>query len=393
MKVVEFNTIGKFYINIEGVQFDAPSVLGRQLSSLLAFFVFHRTRIVSKDMLIEAFWRDSENPASAIKYAVFRLRNELSKIIEYDWIVTSKMGYMLNPSLEINVDLEQFEEEYHRIIQQKDMQSLIKLELVNSQYLVEFDDEWIITVREYFDEICNKMVMKLCEAEIAKEEPNFEAIIFVTKRALDKDPYSETIILYYCRSLIEKREYNKAITFFDKMSRKFNDELGIPLGDNIKKLFLGDQDAATKSVRIEELPKEFEEDLVATGPLYCTQMIFKKLYHVYVRKARRDHNKYHIVMFEITNVKVKQNQYDEVLETIILETVRKTDIYTKFSINNYGILVEIKADDDIFVIIDRIQKKFYNKIPSKNARLHYFENSLMKVDNVNILPTTGSEGE
>lgn len=70
MNTIEFKTIGKFYIELSGNTIDAADTLGRQLSSLLAYFVYHRSRIVSKDMLITSFWPESENPSSAIKYAI-----------------------------------------------------------------------------------------------------------------------------------------------------------------------------------------------------------------------------------------------------------------------------------------------------------------------------------
>ncbi|MEF9967532.1 MAG: winged helix-turn-helix domain-containing protein [Longicatena sp.] len=268
MSTVEFKMLGKFYIEASGNTVDAADILGRQLSSLLAYFVYHRNRIVSKDMLITSFWPESENPNSAIKYAIFRLRNELSKICEYDWIITSKMGYMLNPALEVKVDLDTYESCYKSIVETKDLKKLFELGDTQSEFLVEYSEEWILSIREYFNELYNKMIVTVCSEEFSKENPNYADLIHVCKKALEKDPFSESIILFYCKALIETREYNRALAFFEKMCKKFNDDLGIPLGDNIRKLFLGDQQETGKTVHIEEIPKEFEEDLIANGPLF-----------------------------------------------------------------------------------------------------------------------------
>lgn len=386
MNTIEFKTLGKFYIEISGSTIDAADVLGRQLSSLLAYFVYHRSRIISKDMLIDSFWPESENPNSAIKYAIFRLRNELAKICEYDWIITSKMGYMLNPALEVKVDLDAYENDYRKITESKDLSLLGNVDANYGEFLAEFSDEWILSIREYFNELFNKMIVTVCSDEFEKKDPDYKRLIEVCRKSLDKDPFSETLILYYCKALIETREYNKALTYFEKMSRKFNEELGIPLGDNIRSLFMGDQQTA-KAVHIEEIPKEFEEDLIANGPLFCSQLTFKKLYQVYVRKSRRDKANYHIIVFELKDIKGKQTHLHETFENVILDTLRRTDIYTSFVTNNFGLLVEVKNLEDIFVVIDRIQKKFYSKVPSKNARVYYYEKSLNAVDDVNHLPT------
>lgn len=387
MNTIEFKTIGKFYIEVSGNSIDAADTLGRQLSSLLAYFVFHRSRIVSKDMLITSFWPESENPSSAIKYAIFRLRNELAKICECDWIITSKMGYMLNPALEVKVDLDSFENQYKKITESKDLAMLNQIDVNSGEFLTEYSDEWILSIREYFSELYNKMIVTVCSDEFLKSKPNYEELIHVCRTALEKDQFSETIILFYCKALIETREYNKALTFFEKMSRKFNQELGIPLGDNIRGLFLGDQHDNAKTVHIEEIPKEFEEDLMSSGPLFCSQLTFKKLYQVYVRKARRDKALYHIIVFEIKDIKGKQSHLHETFENIILDSLRRTDIYTSFTANNFGLLAEVTNTEDIFVVIDRIQKKFYSKIPSKNARVYYYEKSLNSVDDASHFPT------
>ncbi|MEF9967531.1 MAG: hypothetical protein RR766_03380 [Longicatena sp.] len=105
-----------------------------------------------------------------------------------------------------------------------------------------------------------------------------------------------------------------------------------------------------------------------------------------MRKARRDKTNYHIIVFELKDVKGKQTHLHETFENVVLDTLRRTDIYTSFVTNNFGLLVEIKSTEDIFVVIDRIQKKFYSKIPSRNARIYYYEKSLSTVEDVNHLP-------
>lgn len=388
MKEINFKMFGRFYLNYDNRQYDVSEMLGRQLSSLVAYFVYYRNRIVSKDMLISAFWPESENPNSAIKYAIFRLRNELAKTFDFDWIITSKMGYMLNPELDVVVDLDKFEDNYSKLLAEKKFSDLEFLDEMTGEFLEEFDDEWILSIREYFSESKNKAIVTICDEEFRKGSPNYAEIIQVCKSALEINQYSESLIYFYCRSLIETRDYNKALTYFEKTKRKFQDELGIPLSDNIRELFTGAESEVGKTVRIDEISKDFEEDSLTNGPLFCSQLTFKKLYQIYVRKARRDNSNYHILLFEIKSLKAnKQDYLHEALENILVESLRRTDIYTSFTTNNFGILVEVKQSEDIFVVIERIQKKFYAKVNSKVARLLYHERSLNKVEDANHFPT------
>ncbi len=74
-----FQLLGDFSVSKENTTIHLRGLLGNQLSSPFAYFSCNHTQSVSKEKIIDTFWQDSENPANALKFAIFRLRNTLKK--------------------------------------------------------------------------------------------------------------------------------------------------------------------------------------------------------------------------------------------------------------------------------------------------------------------------
>ena len=102
---------GRLRLELNGNIIDLEELLGNQLSNVFALLVCNNEKGVTKNELIEKFWYDSENPANALKYAIFRLRNTLKQeplLSDYNIVVTNKTGYTISDEFEIELDVEEF---------------------------------------------------------------------------------------------------------------------------------------------------------------------------------------------------------------------------------------------------------------------------------------------
>lgn len=142
-----FQLLGDFSVSIENTTIHLRGLLGNQLSSLFAYFLYNHTQSVSKEKIIDTFWQDSENPANALKFAIFRLRNTLKKIDEFkdiDWILTVNGGYQINENISFSLDIDAFEQNILDAKQKNDISYLENaVNMYQGSFLDGIDADWI----------------------------------------------------------------------------------------------------------------------------------------------------------------------------------------------------------------------------------------------------------
>ena len=114
---VHINMFGRLeIISSQGVM-NEDDLTTEQGCNLLAYMVLNRKMGYSASMLYEALWPDTESddPYSAIKSVVYRLRNTLACIGLKDLILASHGTFILNPAYTIYTDVDRLEGACKRI--------------------------------------------------------------------------------------------------------------------------------------------------------------------------------------------------------------------------------------------------------------------------------------
>lgn len=132
--------------------------LGKNLKQFFEILLYYRLNPLTKEQLIDLLWNDSENPSSALKFAVHKLRQLLSAqpvFKDLDLIVTTKNGYGINPDIEMFVDTEEVDRLWRLSIDKSvsitekrellsQLVSIVKQPfLINSAHLM-----WTVPIRE-----------------------------------------------------------------------------------------------------------------------------------------------------------------------------------------------------------------------------------------------------
>ena len=115
IKHLKVRLFGHFEMrNPEGF-LNEEKIRSEMLTKLLVYFFCHRRGNVTVQELSEALWPDdtSDNPAGALKNLMYRLRTMIKK--EWggqEFILTGRGSYSWNPAVELEIDIEEFEEFY-----------------------------------------------------------------------------------------------------------------------------------------------------------------------------------------------------------------------------------------------------------------------------------------
>lgn len=383
-QVYEVKMFNQFTITHNGEVAHVPKYLGKQLVNLFQLLLYYRANPIHKDQLIEILWPDSENPNSVMKFTIFRLRKDIQKIPFFEGkelVITTKEGYQLNPEFEWEIDFEEFTQIWEEIkfVEDLDNRTLQKAYRVVDLYKGKFYISnsqlmWTRQISEYFRQSYVKCVIKICKRLLADQK--YDEMMALNYSAILLEPFYEGLHYYYMKGLLETSDYHKALKYYDDLNEAFLRELGTGLSEKFKELYnviVKDHDEINR-LELDHLIRELSTRTELSGGFYCTFEMFKYMYELSVKTAKRENKQYYIMSFEIMS---KDDDDREVLQIInkvkriIASSLRNNDLFAKVNDGQFVVLANCQNLDNAYLIIQRISKKFYNKFRSMSFRLNY----------------------
>ncbi|MDO9592684.1 MAG: BTAD domain-containing putative transcriptional regulator [Erysipelotrichaceae bacterium] len=356
--------------------------LGKNLKQFFEVLLYHRLNPLSKEQLVDLLWNDSDNPSSALKFAVHKLRQLLSAqpmFKDLDVNVTTKNGYGINPDINMFVDTEEVERLW-RLSSDKSVSIIEKREfltqltiyikhpfLINSAHLM-----WTVPVREYYSGLYNRSMMFLLnEYELEKE---YDKVMDLSQLALKYEPFNEDFHYYYLNALVLSAQYRRAIDYYENLSKQFYKEFNLQLSLRTKNLYnfiIAKEELET--LDISELMNNLNDNSEFQGALYCEYEVFKRLYQIALRNSERTDEQSYVMLFDLS---CSENDFVvskmlERLKTAIGVSLRKGDVFARMNVSQFILLLPCKTEENAHMISNRIQQAFYKNTDRKLARIHY----------------------
>lgn len=379
---LDVRLFGELTISVNGETTQPLLTLGKNLKQFFEVLLFYRRTPLSKEQLIDLLWNDSDNPASALKFAVHKLRQLLNaqpQFSELDLVITTKNGYGINPDIDMFIDTEEVDrlwrlasEKSVSIIDKRgyldQLTSLIKQPfLANSTHLM-----WTVPIREYYTGIYDRsMSFLMNEFELEKE---YDKVMDLAQTALMLEPYNEDFHYYYLNALVLSGQYRKAIDYYENLSKQFYKEFNVQLSLRTKNLYnfiIAREELET--LDIDELVKNLNDNSEFPGALYCEYEVFKRLYQIALRNSERTDEQTFVLLFDLT---CTENDFIvskmlERLKTAIGISLRKGDVFARMNVSQFILLLPCKTEENAHMISSRIQQAFYKNTDRKLARIHY----------------------
>lgn len=349
---------GRLRLEINGNTIDLEELLGNQLSNVFALLVCNHDKGVSKNELIEKFWYDSENPANALKYAIFRLRNTLKQeplLKDYNIVVTNKTGYTISDEFEIELDIEQFEVRYLLAKQNNSLGVYRECFDMYDVFLDGLDSDWTVNERSHY--LSQYLQLSATLSKMYLDLFKYNDCMMVAKKALSYDKYNEDLIYCYINSLIENKQYNEALKYYDNVSRSFREEMGFKLNLKNKNLF---DIISSKNKNIDKV--DLFEDEKFLSAMYVDSKTFKSIVNYEMRNKLREDNHRYVVFINSNN----PSDIDKII-SIIGVNLRMNDIYCKIDDTTIGLCMKLAKKEDINIVFKRLYNKFLNVVDVDNS--------------------------
>lgn len=389
MMKISVRMLGAFSIFCDGKRV----VLGRnstaKFTQLLQIVWLNMDRGVSKQQIVEALYGDDElsNPNNSFNNLLFQMRKQMvaAGLPRRDYITKIGRLYFPDPGIELQVDVHEFCESIQKA-RETDQESrkeeaysqafsLYQGELLPEEETLPFVITESVRLAGAFSEAVRYL------GERAKEQKDFDKMNLIYEKAAqiypDNDWQADQI-----EALIGKGSYTEALSLYDKTVSRYADEMGIPPSEKLLESYRKmSQKITSPTGHIYDIQTSLQEDPVS-GAYYCSYPSFIDTYHVLERNMERMGNSVFLLLCTLVDYagkpirnKDKLDEHSETFRGCIGRSLRRGDIFTKYSASQYLVLLVGSSKEGCDVVARRIDKELREKVATR-AEARYSNVSL-----------------
>ena len=351
----------------------------KKVWTLLEYLIVHRERSVTQKELVELLWpgNDTKDPINTLKVLMHRVRSlldELGKDSGKKLIYYKSGAYGWNDELKCSVDTEQFENALNNA---EEMEGTKKLEyLLHAVKLYAGDflqkngsEPWIMQLSGQYR---NKFLQAASETcMILLETGENEELISVCKHVNKLCPYEEEFYIYLLKALVRTQQIDKAQEEYRRISELFFREFGITPSDELTAIYKEVIETSHMPEMNLEIIKEKLVEEPTAGSFYCEFEFFKTIYRLEARSAARTGQSVYIGLMTVMNAEgddlpnqKTMNRVMDALHDTIRRTLRRGDIFTRYSLNQYLIMLPTTTYETSNMVMERIRKAFRREFPN-----------------------------
>jgi tetratricopeptide (TPR) repeat protein len=274
-----------------------------------------------------------------------------------------------NSDVKLEVDVLQFKKLIRQARTEADVarrrELLLKAcEVYTGEFLPDMiGEDWIAIENVRYQRMYEDSMQEVLEG--LKEEERFEQIYEVSTMAARICPFDDWN-LWRIDSLIAMQRYTEAMNVYQKTTRLFFDELGIPPSEELlKRFYLMSERIQQPVSTMEDIRQELKEKERNGGGYYCTYPGFLDCYHVLVRMMERNGASIYMMLCTLTDSKGDLYQESErrqkavdCLKNAIGRTIRKGDFYTRYNEYQFLLMLPGMNRENCTKIINKIEHNY-----------------------------------
>lgn len=354
MDLLTVRMLGGFSLSYRGEEI----VLGRNTTAkfvqLLQLVWLRGDRGASKQQIVQSLYEgdDLSNPNNSFNNLIFQMRKQMvaAGLPRMDYIVKVGKVYIPDPNVRLKSDVEDFRRAVENARAAADgsvdktREYRKALECYRGVLLPESENHaWVVAssvqLREEFSEAVRYL------GERAKEEKDYNEMYRIYEKAAriypDNDWQADQIEALICRE-----DYREALRLYDRTVQRYSEEMGLPpsekMLENYRKM---SQKITSPTGQIQDIQSSLQEDPVS-GAYYCSYPSFIDTYHVLERNMERTGYSVFLLLCTLVDYagkpisnREKLELRSETLKQCIGRSLRRGDIFTRYSASQYLVLL------------------------------------------------------
>ena len=350
---------------------------------------------IAKVKLLEDLYEREEiqDSKNALRILMFRLKKLLQDtgILNGDYIRTEKGNCFFGGPIEVEIDVNEFLKAAADADKEIDNQEKIDAlrracELYTGEFLPQLATEEWVTIESLR---CKDLYVRCLTIlyGLLEKKGEYEEMLALTSRAAELYPFDDWQTMKI-DCLIALNRYKDALKLYEKTTTLFFEELGLSPSEKMLSQF------KTMSGRIQHaagnlnhIQDGLREDTYTGGAYYCSYPSFVDSYRVIARIIERTGTSVFLMLCTLTDSKEQPLEKEDVLEEemsnlgdAIESSLRRGDCYTKYSTNQFLILLQGIAQENCSIISDRITQNYKKKFAGHRVGLAYSMSSIVDVE-------------
>ena len=380
------NTLGGFSIKVGDKEITDNSNQSKKPWCLLEYLVVFQKKDISPNELINVIWADDPgvNPQGALKTLMFRSRKLLEplELPPQKLLVQQRGSYAWTQEYPTQLDIDRFEAICTQVINHiQDEDAALKLcleglAIYKGDFLPKSEYEsWVIPISTYYHSLYQKLVYKTVDLLLKKE--NFSLITSICQTAVGIEPFDEEFHYYLVYSLYRDGHTSQAIEEYNHTMDLFYNEFSISPSDHFKDLYKTirskEQGINTNLDSIQETLREE----ASGGAFYCEYPVFHDLFQLERRSIERTGDSIYLCLLTVSDLDghvpklAVLNKSMEHLNNAVRNSLRCSDVYTRYSISQYIILLPTVTAEKGEMVLKRIISNFHKQYNRKDLTIEY----------------------
>ncbi len=387
-EIIRIKTFGGFSVSYGGKTITDQDNRSKKLWLILEYIIAFHDRSIPQSTIIDLIWSEdsiSSDPENALKTSLHRIRGLIDDLeIPEKKIIIRKQGtFSWNSKLDCTFDFEDFITLCNKVndsqLSDEERVELFReaFDIYKGDFLPKCVNEgWAAALSTRYHSIYVKMVCAYME--LLERLGSYDEMVNCLSVANVIDSVDEKLNYYYIFSLYKTGNRTRAIEQYEKVVAFYYDEFGVEPPESLFNLY---SEITAHEDGVESDLNSIQADLIEKNTLkaayLCDYSVFQHFYRVQARTCAR--NGMSIFLCLVT---VKQHSKEasnqkliargmEKMERVIADSLRSSDIFARYSKNQYIAMLPTACYENSIMVGERILKNFDKTKPSLNLNVSY----------------------
>lgn len=226
----------------------------------------------------------------------------------------------------------------------------------------------------------------LANADEALKMEDKEERLELCSRAIEIYPFEEwQLVQIDC--LLAMNRYKEALKVYEDATTLFFEELGLSPSEKMLARFRAMSGQIHYAMgTLTDIKDSLKEKEFIPGAYYCSYPSFIDSYRIIVRMIERSGQSVFLMLCTLTDSKGNPLEKEELLaehasdlSQAICKSLRRGDLYTRYSPNQFLVLLMGIKQEDCELTFRRINAKFREMCPSQRIQLRYYVSSIAEI--------------
>ncbi len=386
--IIRIKTFGGFAMSYADRTITDQDNRSKKLWLILEYLIAFHDRHIPQGNIIDMIWNENSittDPENALKTSLHRIRGLIDDLdLPEKKLIIRKQGTISwNNDIKCIFDFEEFMDHYNKAMagnfskEEKIEHSRAALELYKGDFLPKCQTEtWSAALATRYHALYIKLVLNY--VMILLNDGLFAEMADLLSVANSIDAMNEDVNYYFIYSLYKMGNKQRAIEQYNRIVNVYYDEFGIDAPKRLLELY---EEITVHEEAVEADLNSIQGDLIEKNAqrvaYMCDYSVFQHFYKLEARACARNGVSIYIMLITIKQRSKEEPDQAKIaagmekMEHIIAGSLRCSDIFARYSKNQFIIMLPAACYENSLAVGERLLTKFDKEKPKMSLNISY----------------------